>query len=118
MEQQLVLVAEVEDVATGVKTTTPLIPLTDSVMNLLDSPSDFERAERLVREFGAKIGRRIDADKIEPMEGCRLMAAYSDGISAALGLGEHQAEVLRNAAFAAADFTQVTIAAEREANAC
>jgi hypothetical protein len=95
----------------------PLIPLTDDVLNLLDSPSDIDRAERLVKEYGAKIGRAIDADRLEPMEGCRLMAAYSDGISAALDLGEHMASVLRNAAFAAADFTQVTLAADREANA-
>lgn len=89
-----------------------------SVVTTVSVQTDYDRGHVLVMRYGEKISLRIDQGHIAVTEGYRLVASYSDGISAILGLSEHQAETLRNAGFAAADYTRVSLEKDREDNAC
>ena len=123
MEQQMALFAdiEVENVVTGERRKSPLIPLTDAVMTGLFSEDNEGEPIGMIDEllaksrvYGAQLGRLayVENKMVESVMDASIIS-WVDGVNAVHRLDPEEREQLRNAAFVAAFG-----AAQKTASAC
>jgi hypothetical protein len=100
MEQQLTLLIE-----TGVTQENAVLPLTEDLMNTVFGPAEQlrEQACLIMRTFGERIGIMEGRGMVEPVDGCRILAAYVDGMCVFQKFSPIDRELIRNAGYAAAD---------------
>lgn len=101
MEQQLTLLT----IEAGVNQENAVLPWDQDVLNKMFGPAEQirEQACLMMRTFGERIGIMEAMGLVEAVDGCRMLAAYVDGMCVFQKFSPIDRELICNAGFAAAD---------------